>query len=162
MCLLGDAALKRLEAEQKGGYAAATAALMASLQMFEPNGSVFELPAEARVLFPTVTEDAFLKMSVAERAKMSLQPLLIQGCSKLKEQLANIPQLQAVTHRTASQLFNGTERRSTDTSMNQQPHRHTLHKDIRHMQTFAATMQTQTGTLTTCQEQSCSIASMCI
>ena len=116
--ILGNAAFRRLEAEQKGAYAAAMAALKASLQLFQPNGSVFELPPEAGDLFPTVTEDVFLKMSVAQRAKMSVQPLLIQGCSKLKWQLANIPQLQAVMHPTTSKFFHGAGRRSADTSMN--------------------------------------------
>ena len=151
--VFGEAALKRLEAEQKGRYAAAMAALLP----FQPKGSVFELPREAGVLFPTVTEDVFLKMSVSGRAKMSVRPLLIQGCSKLKWQLANIPQLQAVMHPTTSQFFNGTGRRSADASMNRQPRR-----DIGHMQTFAATSQTHTHTLTTCQEESCSIASTCV
>ena len=112
----------QIAAAQKGRYAAAMAALLP----FQPKGSVFELPHEAGVLFPTVTEDVFLKMSVAERAKMSVRPLLIQGCSKLKWQLANIPQLQAVMHPSTSKFFHGAGRRITDTSMNRQPHRHTF------------------------------------
>jgi hypothetical protein len=124
--ILGKAAFRRLEAEQKGAYAAAMAALKASLQLFQPNGSVFELPPEAGDSFPTVTEDVFLKMSAAQRANMSLQPILIQGCSKLKWQLANIPQLQAVMHPSTSKFFRGAGRRITDTSMNRQPHRRTF------------------------------------
>jgi len=100
-----------------------------TMQRFQFSGSVFDLPPCAGVLFQTVSEDDFFKMPVAEREKMSTQPLLIKGCSKLKQRLANIPQLQSQMRHFTGQFaksinvqWTGRRRRDTSTKK-QQPHR---------------------------------------
>jgi hypothetical protein len=100
-----------------------------TMQRFQFSGSVFDLPPCAGVLFQTVSEDDFFKMPVAEREKMSTQPLLIKGCSKLKQRLANIPQLQSQMRHFTGQFaksvnvqWTGRRRRETSTNK-QQPHR---------------------------------------
>jgi hypothetical protein len=82
-----DTANKRQKPEQKDEHAAATAAWQGSLV------TIFDLSPLSGSLFQTVTEDAFLAMSAVEQKQMSMRPLLIRGCFKLKEQLANIRQL---------------------------------------------------------------------
>ena len=93
-----DTANKRQEAEQKDEHAAATAALRVS------SLTVFDLPPHSGFSFQTVTEDVFLAMSAVEQTKMSMRPLLIRGCWKLKEQLANIPELDDQMQSLALQL----------------------------------------------------------
>ena len=99
------------------------------MQRFQFSGSVFDLPPCAGVLFQTVSEGDFFKMPVAEREKMSTQPLLIKGCSKLKQRLAKVPQLQSQMHHFTEQFAKsvnvqwiGRRRRDTSTKK-QQPHR---------------------------------------
>jgi hypothetical protein len=68
-------------------------------------------------------------LQVAEREKMSTRPLLIKGCSKLKERLAKVPQLRSQMHHFTEQFakrvnvqWTGRRRRDTSTKK-QQPHR---------------------------------------
>ena len=130
ICRFGNVAKKLMkEVSHSHGHAAAMTAGQVSSQIVPHNGSVFDLPPSAGVLFQTVSEDIFFRMPLAEREKMSARPLLIKGCSKLKEQLAKVPQLHSQMHHFTEQFssslnvqWTGRHRRETSTNK-QQPHR---------------------------------------
>jgi len=130
ICRFGNVAKKLMkEVSHSHGHAAAMTAGQVSSQIVPHNGSVFDLPPSAGVLFQTVSEDVFFRMPLAEREKMSTRPLLIKGCSKLKERLAKVPQLHSQMHHFTEQFSSSlnvqwTGRRRRETSTNkQQPHR---------------------------------------
>ena len=61
----------------------------------------------------TVPEKDFLKMSDSEKIKLSSSPLIIRGCTELKEALAKVPRLQTQMDFFAPQYACSAQAKST-------------------------------------------------
>ena len=106
-------ATKKAKKEQKEKEAESKQGLKTSPQKMVPALSIFDLPTEHGLAFTTVPEKDFLKMSDSEKLELSSSPLIIRGCTELKEALAKVPRLQTQMDVFAPQYATSAQAKST-------------------------------------------------
>ena len=106
-------AAKKAKKEQKEKEAESKQGLKTSPQKMVAALSIFDLPTEHGLAFTTVPEKDFLKMSDSEKFELSSRPLIIRGCTELKEALAKVPRLQTQMDFFAPQYATSSQAKST-------------------------------------------------